>query len=168
MTVALKGALSGSLEHLILGLMKSTNQYDASEIKGSVKVMETDQHQCFEQIDDTALYWHTDRMRFLLLSGFHFNCVCCVFMCLFQGLGTDEETLIEILCSRSDNELSEIKKVYKECKFENIWLLNKGLIRNIPLLHNLRSTTVLRHRLSHQKGCFHQFLGVFFVILLQF
>lgn len=35
---------------------------------------------------------------------------------VFQGLGTDEETLIEILCSRSNDELVEIKKVYKECK----------------------------------------------------
>lgn len=35
---ALKGALSGSLEHLILGLMKSTAQYDASELKSSMKV----------------------------------------------------------------------------------------------------------------------------------
>ncbi|MCJ8735933.1 hypothetical protein PDJAM_G00253130 [Pangasius djambal] len=67
MITALKGALSGSLETVILGLMKSTAQYDASEIKASIK-----------------------------------------------GLGTDEESLIEILCSRSNAELVEIKKVYKE------------------------------------------------------
>lgn len=35
---------------------------------------------------------------------------------LFQGLGTDEETLIELLCSRSNEELLEIKKIYQECK----------------------------------------------------
>ncbi|KAM4619326.1 annexin A2-A-like [Polymixia lowei] len=67
MITALKGALSGSLETVILGLMKSTAQYDASEIRGSIK-----------------------------------------------GLGTDEETLIEIVCSRSSAELLEIKGVYKE------------------------------------------------------
>ncbi|CAJ1056686.1 annexin A2-A-like [Xyrichtys novacula] len=67
MITALKGALSGSLETVILGLMKSTTQFDASEIRKSIK-----------------------------------------------GLGTDEETLIEILCSRSNSELEEIKKVYKE------------------------------------------------------
>lgn len=67
MITALKGALSGSLETVILGLMKSTAQYDASEIKGSIK-----------------------------------------------GLGTDEETLIEIVCSRSTQELVEIKAVYRE------------------------------------------------------
>lgn len=33
-----------------------------------------------------------------------------------QGLGTDEETLIELVCSRSSSELAEIKKVYKERK----------------------------------------------------
>uniref|UniRef100_A0A8C9Z3Y2 Annexin n=1 Tax=Sander lucioperca TaxID=283035 RepID=A0A8C9Z3Y2_SANLU len=67
MISALKGALSGSLETVILGLMKSTPQFDASEIRGSIK-----------------------------------------------GAGTDEETLIEVLCSRSNDELVEIKKVYKE------------------------------------------------------
>uniref|UniRef100_A0A8C7JMU6 Annexin n=1 Tax=Oncorhynchus kisutch TaxID=8019 RepID=A0A8C7JMU6_ONCKI len=67
LVTALKGALSGSLETVILGLMKSTTQYDASEIKGSIK-----------------------------------------------GLGTDEEVLIEIVCSRSSSELAEIKTVYKE------------------------------------------------------
>uniref|UniRef100_A0A8C7JM31 Annexin n=1 Tax=Oncorhynchus kisutch TaxID=8019 RepID=A0A8C7JM31_ONCKI len=65
LVTALKGALSGSLETVILGLMKSTTQYDASEIKGSIK-----------------------------------------------GLGTDEEVLIEIVCSRSSSELAEIKTVY--------------------------------------------------------
>ncbi|KAM7003395.1 annexin A2-like [Tautogolabrus adspersus] len=67
MITALKGALSGSLETVILGLMKSTTQFDASEIRGSIK-----------------------------------------------GLGTDEETLVEILCSRSNDELVEIKKVYNQ------------------------------------------------------
>lgn len=67
MISALKGALSGSLETVILGLMKSTAQYDASEIRGAIK-----------------------------------------------GLGTDEEVLIEILCSRSNAELVEIKQVYKD------------------------------------------------------
>ncbi|XP_029949066.1 annexin A2-B-like [Salarias fasciatus] len=34
---SLKSALSGSLESLMLGLMKSTAQYDASELKASMK-----------------------------------------------------------------------------------------------------------------------------------
>lgn len=67
LVVALKGALSGSLEALILGLMKSTAEYDASELKASMK-----------------------------------------------GLGTDEETLIEIVCSRSNDEMMAIKRVYKD------------------------------------------------------
>uniref|UniRef100_A0A8C8DK34 Annexin n=1 Tax=Oryzias sinensis TaxID=183150 RepID=A0A8C8DK34_9TELE len=64
---ALKGALSGSLEALMLGLMKSTAQFDASELRASMK-----------------------------------------------GLGTDEEVLIEMVCSRSEEELMEIKKEYRE------------------------------------------------------
>lgn len=37
-------------------------------------------------------------------------------MCL-QGLGTDEDTLIEIICSRTNQELCEINRVYRESKF---------------------------------------------------
>ncbi|XP_077569227.1 annexin A2-like [Stigmatopora nigra] len=64
---ALKGALSGSLEALMLGLMKSPAHYSASELKGAVK-----------------------------------------------GLGTDEETLMEIVCSRNHQEMSDIQKAYRE------------------------------------------------------
>nr|XP_019961254.1 PREDICTED: annexin A2-A-like [Paralichthys olivaceus]XP_019961255.1 PREDICTED: annexin A2-A-like [Paralichthys olivaceus] len=67
LSTALKGALSGPLEAVMLGLMKNTVEYDASELKASMK-----------------------------------------------GLGTDEETLIEIVCSRSNEEMLDIKKVYKE------------------------------------------------------
>lgn len=63
----LKGALSGSLEALMLGLLKSPPEYDAAELKSSIK-----------------------------------------------GLGTDEESLIEIVCSRTNEEMLTIKKVYKE------------------------------------------------------
>ncbi|XP_053491186.1 annexin A2-A isoform X1 [Ictalurus furcatus] len=67
MITALKGVLSGSLENVVLGLLRNTTQYDAFELRASMK-----------------------------------------------GLGTDEESLIEMVCSRSNEELVEIKKVYKE------------------------------------------------------
>lgn len=67
LAAALKGALSGSLEALMLGLLKSPAEYDAAELKASMK-----------------------------------------------GLGTDEETLIELVCSRSNDEMLTIKKVYKD------------------------------------------------------
>ena len=38
MATALKGALSGPVEALMLGLLKSPTQYDASELKASMKV----------------------------------------------------------------------------------------------------------------------------------
>uniref|UniRef100_A0A8I6G714 Annexin n=1 Tax=Rattus norvegicus TaxID=10116 RepID=A0A8I6G714_RAT len=60
-------ALSGHLETVMLGLLKTPAQYDASELKASMK-----------------------------------------------GLGTDEDSLIEIICSRTNRELQEINGVYKE------------------------------------------------------
>ncbi|KAF5925382.1 hypothetical protein HPG69_001827, partial [Diceros bicornis minor] len=67
LAAALKSALSGHLETVILGLLKTPAQYDASELKASMK-----------------------------------------------GLGTDEDSLIEIICSRTNQELQEINRVYKE------------------------------------------------------
>lgn len=67
LAAALKGALSGSLEALMLGLLKSPAEYDAAELKASMK-----------------------------------------------GLGTDEETLIELVCSRTNDEMLTIKKVYRD------------------------------------------------------
>lgn len=37
----------------------------------------------------------------------------------FQGAGTDEACLIEILCSRSNAEIVEINRIYKAGKFQN-------------------------------------------------
>ncbi|XP_053556577.1 annexin A1-like [Bombina bombina] len=63
----LKKALSGQLETIILALLKTPAQFDASELKSATK-----------------------------------------------GLGTDENTLIEILTTRTNQEIKQIVKVYKE------------------------------------------------------
>lgn len=34
--------------------------------------------------------------------------------CLLQGIGTDEDTLIEILASRNNREILDMKKAYQE------------------------------------------------------
>lgn len=76
MISALKGALSGSLETVILGLMKSTAQYDASEIRGSIKVKDVESFSGYQWKDYTALYWTNYKMCFFLqmdlkLGGVH-------------------------------------------------------------------------------------------------
>ena len=43
-----------------------------------------------------------------------------------KGLGTDEETLIEILASRSNERLKAIVSTYPQCKFE--------IVRKISIL----------------------------------
>uniref|UniRef100_A0A674N7F1 Annexin n=1 Tax=Takifugu rubripes TaxID=31033 RepID=A0A674N7F1_TAKRU len=64
---ALKNALKGDLEDVVLALLKTPAQYDAQQLKLAMK-----------------------------------------------GIGTDEDTLIEILASRNNRELLDIKKAYKE------------------------------------------------------
>ncbi|XP_069619424.1 annexin A1-like [Ranitomeya imitator] len=64
---ALKKALSGHYEEVVLALLKTPAEFDAQELKHATK-----------------------------------------------GLGTDEDALIEILASRTNKELREINRVYKE------------------------------------------------------
>ncbi|XP_053558472.1 annexin A1 isoform X1 [Bombina bombina] len=64
---ALKKALSGNLEEVVLGLLQTPAEFDARALKNATK-----------------------------------------------GLGTDEDTLIEILASRTNKEIREINRVYKE------------------------------------------------------
>ncbi|XP_042343413.1 annexin A1a [Plectropomus leopardus] len=64
---ALKNALKGDLEDVVLALLKTPAQYDAQQLKMAMK-----------------------------------------------GLGTIEEVLIEILASRTNREILDIKKAYKE------------------------------------------------------
>lgn len=34
-----------------------------------------------------------------------------------SGIGTDEEAMIEILCTRNSNELKQLVKAYEDCEF---------------------------------------------------
>lgn len=40
-----------------------------------------------------------------------------VYVCFFQGAGTDEACLIEILSSRSNAEIQDINRIYKAGEF---------------------------------------------------
>ncbi|XP_029436088.1 annexin A9 isoform X2 [Rhinatrema bivittatum] len=64
---SLEGALSGDLERVLVGLLKTPAQYDAHELKAAMK-----------------------------------------------GLGTTEDTLVEILSTRSNEQLGEIVTFYRE------------------------------------------------------
>ncbi|XP_072520576.1 annexin A1-like [Salminus brasiliensis] len=65
--VALKAALSGELEDVVLALLRTPAQYDAQQLKEAM-----------------------------------------------TGLGTDEDTLVEILASRNNRQIKELKKAYKD------------------------------------------------------
>ncbi|KAJ8006016.1 hypothetical protein DPEC_G00123880 [Dallia pectoralis] len=67
LVTALKSALKGELEDVVLALLRTPAQYDAEQLKLAMK-----------------------------------------------GLGTDEDTLIEILASRTNKEIRDIKIAYKE------------------------------------------------------
>ena len=47
-----------------------------------------------------------------------------IYVRLFQGLGTDEDALIEILCTRTNAQIKYLKTSYKKSYIIYIYLLN--------------------------------------------
>ena len=65
-------------------------------------------------------------------------------VCVWQGAGTDEDVLIEILCSRENDEMEEIKQIYSEGNdfqsrgalqvfYSNTAECNKGVVNHVQV-----------------------------------
>ncbi len=53
-----------------------------------------------------------------------FRLVVCVCVCV-QGAGTDEETLLELLCTRTPQQLSDISAAYNQGALGIIFMMEK-------------------------------------------
>lgn len=103
LATGLKKALAGDLETLLLELLTPPLQYEAQRLQQAMVVS-----QCFSLY---ILCWGFGVGVFMFIPvvpGFMFALVC------LQGIGTDEDSLLEILCTRSGKQLKEISAAYEQ------------------------------------------------------
>lgn len=93
----LKSELTGNFESLVLAMVKSPSQFDASELKSAIAVRP-------DELFTLYIKFCTDVISALNMMM--------MFVC-DQGAGTDEACLIEILSSRNNAEIQEINRIYK-------------------------------------------------------
>lgn len=102
LATGVRKAFSGDLGTLLLELLIPPLEYEAYRLRQAMEVSG-----CFYFV-----------YIFLQMFNWVFGFVC-VFLSpcwAVQRLGTDEETLMEILSTRSGKQLKEISVVYKQCK----------------------------------------------------
>lgn len=96
---ALKSALRSDLEDVCLALLKTPAQFDAYLFRKATKVLSQ---------PHTLPRPQTMFCSFRKLSSvFHFPL-------WWQRLGTDEDALVEILATRTNQEIREVERVFKE------------------------------------------------------
>ena len=116
LSLALKKALSGGLEDLMLGLMMTPAQFDAHRLR---QTMEVRGMSCvcvclrrgFTLSHLQQYEWVRSHVGVLWWTCLTSSWIACV---SFQGLGTDEEGLLEVLCSKSPQQLRDITIAYKQ------------------------------------------------------
>ena len=89
----LKSEIGGHFLQGVLGLLTQTDEFNASCVHKAIKV------NLFEH------FW----MKIILINA------------LLKGLGTDEETLIELLCTREGSEIQKLAEAYKKCNIIQFW-----------------------------------------------
>lgn len=105
---AMKGL--GTDEKAIIDILSSHTNHELQQIKDHYKT-------CYGRIlgEDiqSELSGHFEKLcLYLLLPRPHFKAYC--LYKAMEGLGTDESTLIEILCTSSNDEIKAIKEAYRE------------------------------------------------------
>uniref|UniRef100_A0A8C5S3Z7 Annexin n=1 Tax=Laticauda laticaudata TaxID=8630 RepID=A0A8C5S3Z7_LATLA len=95
---ALKKALKSNLEDVVVAMLKTPAEFDADELRYSMKISDflTKKYPVLLQTSSDHLVQLQWRNKVL------------------QGLGTDEDILIEILASRSNNEIRNLSRQYQE------------------------------------------------------
>lgn len=91
---ALKSALRSDMEDVCLALLKTPAQLDAYFIRKATKVL-SQPHTLFPRPQSVLN----------LTSFFNFP---------LQGLGTDEDVLVEILATRTNQEILDMERAFKE------------------------------------------------------
>ncbi|KAI6061657.1 Annexin A4 [Aix galericulata] len=145
----LKSELSGNFERVIIGMMTPTTLYDVHELKRAMKGNRDEGmyvDDALAQQDAQCLYeagekkWGTDEVQFMSILCTRNRCHLLRVKCMrnkpayfaerlyksMKGLGTDDNTLIRVMVSRSEIDMLDIRREFLTMYGKSLYSFIKG------------------------------------------
>lgn len=69
-----------------------------------------------------------------------------------SGIGTDEDTLIEVFCTMTNNEIHTIRAAYEYCKFQILYVTDQYLLVLSIKIHTVSVSNAVANAYFHDNS----------------